>query len=295
MEIRPNYYDKFKCIADKCRHNCCIGWEIDIDESTLEKYKKETGEKLLKSISLKPTPHFILGEDERCPFLNKDNLCELILEGGDNMLCQICKGHPRFYCDVFGITEKGLGLCCEAAAEIILRGNEKFSLVGDCKLPNDDFFRERDEIFSVLQNRQKPINDRIAELLCKTHVSIPLTEINWIEVYKNLERLDNSWSAYLDSIDNINDYIPCSLETCCEQLLCYFIYRHLSGGLDDFLFAERIQFAVLSCYIIVSLCKSKTADEFCEISRLYSSEIEYSDENIDILLDLLNKYNENNK
>ena len=25
----PSYYKDFKCIADKCRHSCCIGWEID--------------------------------------------------------------------------------------------------------------------------------------------------------------------------------------------------------------------------------------------------------------------------
>jgi len=38
-EIFPNYYDKFTCIAGACKHNCCIGWEIDIDESTMELYE----------------------------------------------------------------------------------------------------------------------------------------------------------------------------------------------------------------------------------------------------------------
>ena len=31
----PEYYKQFKCIADKCTHSCCIGWEIDIDEEAL--------------------------------------------------------------------------------------------------------------------------------------------------------------------------------------------------------------------------------------------------------------------
>lgn len=35
----PEYYKNFKCIADKCEHSCCIGWEIDIDEETLKKYE----------------------------------------------------------------------------------------------------------------------------------------------------------------------------------------------------------------------------------------------------------------
>ena len=36
MDVYPNYYDKFKCIANRCKHSCCIGWEIDIDEDTME-------------------------------------------------------------------------------------------------------------------------------------------------------------------------------------------------------------------------------------------------------------------
>ena len=37
--IKPDYYDVFKCKADKCTDNCCIGWEIDIDENTDNLYK----------------------------------------------------------------------------------------------------------------------------------------------------------------------------------------------------------------------------------------------------------------
>lgn len=41
--IKPDFYDKFKCIAEKCTDNCCIGWEIDIDENALEKYNAIEG------------------------------------------------------------------------------------------------------------------------------------------------------------------------------------------------------------------------------------------------------------
>ena len=30
----PDYYRDFKCSAGNCKHSCCIGWEIDIDEDT---------------------------------------------------------------------------------------------------------------------------------------------------------------------------------------------------------------------------------------------------------------------
>ena len=42
IESVPNYYDKFKCIADRCKHSCCIGWEIDIDDDTMELLEAQT-------------------------------------------------------------------------------------------------------------------------------------------------------------------------------------------------------------------------------------------------------------
>ena len=34
-------YDKFKCTADKCKFTCCEGWDINIDQNTFSKWKKE--------------------------------------------------------------------------------------------------------------------------------------------------------------------------------------------------------------------------------------------------------------
>ena len=67
-----------------------------------------------------------------------------------------------------------------------------------------------------------------------------------------------------------------------EQLLCYFIFRHLY---PDYL-STTCSFAVLSLYM------TEKAAEQCGIfvaARLYSSEIEYSDENTDIIFEALNE------
>ena len=45
-------------------------------------------------------------------------------------------------------------------------------------------------------------------------------------------------------------------------------------------------------YIINSLNKSKTVEEMLEIARMYSSEIEYSDENVYFILDKLLDFND---
>lgn len=64
--------------------------------------------------------HFRLDAEERCPLLNDCNLCEVLLHLGEDKMAQICTDHPRYYEWFSDGREDGLGLCCEAAAELIL-------------------------------------------------------------------------------------------------------------------------------------------------------------------------------
>jgi len=136
-EIVPDYYFSFMCIADKCRHNCCVGWEIDIDEKTLDLYKNTDGllgEELKKNISFESkTSYFILDENERCPFLLKNNLCKIISQKGEHYLCNICRDHPRFKNFYENVVEIGLGLSCEEACRIILSKKDGMKLLCDEK------------------------------------------------------------------------------------------------------------------------------------------------------------------
>ena len=36
---KTSYYDDFKCIGSECPNSCCIGWEIDLDINTFQKYR----------------------------------------------------------------------------------------------------------------------------------------------------------------------------------------------------------------------------------------------------------------
>ena len=42
--LKPDYYEKFQCIANDCNDSCCIGWSISIDKKSYNKYKKISGE-----------------------------------------------------------------------------------------------------------------------------------------------------------------------------------------------------------------------------------------------------------
>ena len=92
--IFPKYYKDFKCRADLCKNNCCIGWEIDIDDKTLKKYLSlggALGAKIKENIAKTGGVSHFLMKNGRCPFLNEHNLCEIITELGDGALCDICR------------------------------------------------------------------------------------------------------------------------------------------------------------------------------------------------------------
>lgn len=286
----PDYYKDFVCIAGDCKHNCCIGWEIDIDEDAYAYYKGvpgEFGKRLQKGICTDGTPHFALGDGERCPFLNQRGLCDIITELGEDKLCQICSDHPRFRNDYEDRTEFGLGLCCEAAAKLILTGQEKTEVVlqGGGVLPKAEtgFFAFRARVLSALQDREKSMQARV-ELLCAQYeIALPQKSLaQWCAFYEGLEQLDATWTTRLHTARE-NAYMPG--EVMQEQLACYFIYRHLSGGLEDGCFAQRIAFALHATSFICAL--SAGDEDFLEIARMYSAEIEYSAENTEAVLSML--------
>ena len=41
--LKPHFYDKFVCTAGDCPDTCCAGWQIMIDDASLEKYKNVQG------------------------------------------------------------------------------------------------------------------------------------------------------------------------------------------------------------------------------------------------------------
>lgn len=296
--IAPDYYREFRCIADKCRHSCCIGWEIDIDPDTRAEYRRVAGAfgtRLNECIEDGEVSCFRLGADERCPMLNANGLCDLITELGEDMLCQICADHPRYRSFFTGRTEIGLGMCCEAAARIILTRNTPVQLVTleddgvDEALSDDeaDLLALRDGLTAFLQDDTHPLEARLDALLAAVDFAIP--EKDWTEVYRGLERLDPQWDSCLDVLD-FSLAAPAYLHAALRNLAVYMLYRHLPGALEDDDIPGRVAFCVLSTRILAALCAARegcTIADCIEFARMYSAEIEYSEDNICAMLDAL--------
>lgn len=283
----PNYYQNFHCKAGACRHSCCIGWEIGIDENSLTRFRGvpgELGKKLHEKIDWE-NRFFRLDEKERCPFLNRDGLCELILALGEDSLCQICADHPRFRNFLAGRTEIGLGLCCEAATELVLGQAEPTELVflendGTDEEEDTAFLAFRDKLFAMAQDRSRPVAQRVEEILAACHISLTMNATHWAAFLMGLERLDPRWEAYLQRLREPQQPVPQG-ELPLEQLLCYLLYRHLAGALED----EDLQGRVAYCCLMWKLLRHMLRNDLPELARMYSSEIEYSDENMDAILD----------
>lgn len=310
--IAPDYYSGFACLMGECRHTCCAGWEIDIDEDTMELYRSvpgETGERLRSCIDESgEAPCFRLTEDERCPFLNDHGLCELIISGGENMLCQICADHPRFRNFFSDRTEVGLGLCCEAAARLILTRSEPFRLVllendGGSETPDareTELFALRAQLLSLLQDRSVPVEKRVRRMLAEAGLYMgPVPFADWAAFLITLEQLDSAWGDRLRALHampepDLSPLCAPEWELAFEQLMAYLLFRHMPGILEDGEAAPRIAFAALIWRLLRALCGvhaaqngSVSVDDLIELARLYSSEIEYSDENTAAILDRL--------
>ena len=306
--VVPNYYKDFRCIADKCRHSCCIGWEIDVDNETLSAYEKLSGniaDRLKANIGFcDGQACFRMDEKERCPFLNQNGLCDIISEMGQDSVPYICREHPRFYNELSFCTELGLGLCCEEACRIILGQKDKTVLEA---IEDDDIqekatkyekvlLKLRSDMINKMQNRDFSIEERLEELTYIADIEIPYLQPKiYCELYSSLEILDSAWSELLNeyessdldfSADELAEY-----NTVFEKLTVYFLFRHIASSSDnDDLFA-RICFCIFSVRFIRSLCAymlskngSLTFDDICNVCRMYSSEIEYSEENTETLI-----------
>ncbi len=289
--VTPAYFRRFECIADKCKDNCCIGWEIDIDDQTADLYKKTKGtfgNRLDSSITYGSPNAFILDANDRCPFLNNNNLCDIITSLGKNSLCQICRDHPRYYEWYDGIKEGGIGLCCEEAARIILsEKNNSFYTeeisYESCSLYDTQMYsclyQARNIIISHLSNNNIPVSRRICDVLEYCEQLQNLTDNNEFTVPDmisarnsghsdirpvldfliHLEPINEQWPAYISKIIKMYDKISETsfsekefsvLKGYLQNIMIYFVWRYFLKGTFDGEFLSKIKFAAVSTAVI---------------------------------------------
>ncbi len=339
----PQYCQAFHCIADRCSDNCCIGWEIDIDEAAAVHFAAQEGafgERLRQHISWDGVPHFILDAAERCPFLDEMGLCDIYRHMGEAALCQICTDHPRYY-EWFGdVCEGGIGLCCEEAARIILSQTQHFAVEETTvpgtpdESPDEDLYSclyaAREAILTHLQRNEQPLFRRISDVLCyadalqmaidqgefpspltalPTEAALPMDDAAkqaWLKdvmgLYQELEQLAETWQGTLEAVTAGAAEIAAALpafrqahpeaEGYLQNAAVYFIWRYWLKGVWNGEFLSHAKLMAVSAALLETLYCHRwlqtgdlTFEDCVQLTKDYSKEIEYSEENLNALAD----------
>lgn len=234
----PKYMGKFKCIGSECTDTCCAGWDINIDENSLERYKNSTG--VLKRLvdgkflvgdtndDFFNAGYMILKDGSMCPFLNENMLCDIHGGVGEENLCITCKSYPRIFNIVDGIYEKSALASCEEICRLALMSKEKMEFIEvDENLDEDNieirriidteafagtesliqyFWEIRILSINIIQCSEYSIDERLSIL--KRFYS----KIDSLKLEGDWEGLEEFFEDYSKGIFNYQEYIKESLK-----------------------------------------------------------------------------------
>jgi lysine-N-methylase len=125
----PRYMQTFRCVGDACPENCCTGWTVTVDKPTFQQYRSVKIEPLasllreqVRRSSNGPAYATIRmrAEDEACPFLDAQRLCQIHGGLGEQALSRTCKDYPRQYSSDAGALGLHATLSCPEAARLAL-------------------------------------------------------------------------------------------------------------------------------------------------------------------------------
>lgn len=210
-EVYPEYYLDFKCIASDCPDNCCIGWQICVDEKTAQNYL--TSSPVISTVAKQymrggKNSRFLALKDGRCPYLDESNLCNVIKEKGENALCEVCSNHPRFIKNLNDATLRYLSLSCPQATKLFFNAcaEKRVKFVGDkCSLLTQ--LNDTCDCVSVIENAiNKPRFDQLFSSLFSQmeyldeRTKLILVNVTSAEIKKSLTLLKISKPFVLPSL-----------------------------------------------------------------------------------------------
>ena len=308
---KPDYFDRFRCIAGACPDSCCKEWDVQVDSASATMYRSLSGplgDRLREVLKEEDGENVMTIIDGRCPMWREDGLCRIQAELGESALCKTCREFPRLTHDYGDFVELGLELSCPEAAKFIL--NQSRPVTVSEEVPGGEEAEYDEEAMSVL----KATRERALVLLEDTSRDVPATlaalllygyqaqgELDGEEerpfdadfalesvarfakpgdmadiltLYRSLEILTPQWEVRL------NRPAPGPWQAEYRNLARYFVERYWLQAVSDYDLAGRVKFIVVSCLVIHAL-----GGEFAETAQLYSKEIENSTENVEALLD----------
>ena len=292
ISIYPTIYHDFQCKADRCENTCCQLWTIDIDEPTAERYHTMTGplgESLRQAITVDDEgSHFVFSKEQpMCPLLNEQGLCKVVLELGEEGLCDTCHMHPRFYKYIEDLELCGVGLSCEASVELLARNDTNRDLVFTIEDDDNEFGPdERLRLENVFQLLAFDLEPTLFQYTPSPNVKYYEQLLN---LYKTTEPIDEAWTAQVNALSNninkvvtaVKNYVQQQDMNLFNKVYQYILYRQIDM-LADYSLEAIIDYAKdgTEYMLMTSAIEGKTLKQ---IAR-WSQQIEYDEDNVELLL-----------
>lgn len=323
MQIRvPEYYEKFRCLAGACPHSCCEKWEVVIDAESACLYRQvpgALGEKLRAAMM----------EDEdgdlcfplnggRCPFLDRENLCEIHRQLGEQATSVTCREHPRFTEDYGAFREVTLSASCPAANALLLSSEEPLGFIdleADEPAEEGDPWLEgllplRARMLERLTDRSMPLYLRLRQFLLLASEAQQFLDEDEAEMLQTLaegwqdggetaageilslsyglnllsamEVLEPDWKDLLRQAETVR---PAGRpEALLERIAVYFAFRYLLKCVNDGDLLSRAKLVVLAVLVVERMA---AVCGLSEALRRFSCEAEHSEENLERLQEAL--------
>ncbi len=223
-----------------------------------------------------------------CPLLREDGLCRVVLELGEDSLCDTCHMHPRFYKYIEDLELCGVGLSCEESVEKLLatEGDQlRFTIEDD-----DGEFTVEDR--PVLENIFELLALGINPAICQftPNHSIQYCQ-ELISLYKETEPIDEEWTkqlAYLEDMlasttaTNTTDLLNLDAQetVALNKVYQYILYRQIDM-LAEYSLESLVRYAFDATVFIALL--THQFGNLPEQIRRWSEQIEYDEDNVSYL------------
>lgn len=299
--IKPDYYRQFKCIAGECTDTCCAGWDVDVDSDSYEYYKKVGGaignklEKVMRPKKDEEGCTFELTSDMRCPFLDERNLCELIINLGEDSICETCTDFPRFKNEYGATREIGIAPSCPVVADMFVsNGPGKLEeeitdeMVSSFNDIDPEWYMEvrafRDRAFKVINDkslggvkeRLKIIYKDAYELEhgepfngTKSLLDEAVDVRKLTEPFEGYEVINKDWYREIGVLDKYyeeeRNKITLSKDVydllgdssyAFENLIFYYLFRFVMDSVYDDNLLINVKKAVVACVICEEICNA---------------------------------------
>jgi len=166
-EIKTDFYDTFICIADKCSFTCCQEWKIEVDDDTYIKWshlrlKELNNINLDQFVKQKDDRRVIaLNEQKKCPFLNEQKLCNLVLNFGDEVLPETCAVFPRQIQKFADRKEYSLVSCCPEVVDLLNQQDKICFTQNMADMDEDILLQIRTMMITIIQNQHFSISKSV--------------------------------------------------------------------------------------------------------------------------------------